>query len=124
MNDVVQKRDVWDLKNPYYESPEDRINRVTESLEGIHARIEKGNQLINLARDLLIDYVCQEGIVKTDDNAEYPQEVDIIIRLINLTVSDNNLSCDLLADNKKELSFIADRVQVMKEPEGLTNERP
>ena len=122
MNNVVQQCNPWDRdKNPHYLSPEDRITNVINSLEGIQARIEKGNQCINLVRDLLIDYVCQEGLVK---NEKFPEEVDVIIKLINLVVSDNNHNCDMLADNKKELSFVAERVETMNESKGLNHERP
>ncbi len=91
----------------------ERLEDYTESLDSMLARQEKGMSCLNLARELLIDYVYRTTVINKDDEPEYPPEIEITIKLIRLVTSDLELSHDIVDDDRKELRLIRAMVQTL-----------
>ena len=92
---------------------DERIGGVIESLDNRLAQLEKGVSCLNLARDLLFDWVYRNTVIHKDDKPNPPEEIDIAMQLIKLVISDLELNHDITADDKRELNYIMDMVQKM-----------
>lgn len=84
----------------------ERIGGVIESLDCRLAQLEKGVSCLNLARDLLFDWVYHNTVIHKDDKPNPPAEIDIAMQLIKLVISDLELNHDIVVEDKKELDRI------------------
>ena len=91
-------------------SVEQRIMGVMESLENLHGRIERSENLLATVRDLLVDYWYTNSS-PVNDVIEYPKEIKIVIDIINLVIDDAGFECDVLNEVKKELENIIGKLQ-------------
>ena len=97
-----------DVKNM---SASERLEDYEESLEGRMACLEKDVSCLNLTRDLLIDWTYHNTVINKDDEPKYPPEIEVAIKLINLVVSDLELTHDIIVDDRKELNWIVKMIQ-------------
>ena len=90
---------------------DERIGGVIESLDNRLAQLEKGVSCLDLARDLLFDWVYRNTVIHKDDKPNPPAEIDIAMQLIKLVISDLELNHDITADDIRELNSVIDMVQ-------------
>ena len=89
----------------------ERLKGYIESLDSRLAQLEKGVSCLNLTRDLLTDWVYQNTVIRKDELPQYPPEIEIAIKLINLVISDLGLNHDITVDDRKELTLVANMIQ-------------
>ena len=91
----------------------ERIKGIIESLDQRMASLETGVSCLNLARDLLIDWVYHNTVINKEDQPKYPPEIDIAIKLINLVIDKLELNHDIIVDDLKEMYLIVSMVEKM-----------
>ena len=92
---------------------DERIKGIIESLDQRMASLETGVSCLNLARDLLIDWVYHNTVINKEDQPKYPPEIDIAIKLINLVIDKLELNHDIISDDLKEMYLIVSMVEKM-----------
>ena len=97
-------------------TPDISIGGVIDSLDCRLSQMEKGVSCLNLARDLLFDWVYHNTIHRKDEKPKPPAEIDIAMQLIKLVISDLELNQNLIVDEQKELDRIVKMIQDKNEP--------
>ncbi len=104
-----------DYKADQLRPAEDRVKSIIESLDQRMARLETGVSCLDLARDLLVDWVYHNTVIRKDDTPQYPPEIEIAMKLINLVIDNLNLNHDIIADDIREMYLIVSMVQKMNQ---------
>ena len=90
---------------------DERIGSVIDSLDCRLSQMEKGVSCLNLARDLLFDWVYHNTVHRKDEKPNPPAEIDIAMQLIKLVINDLELNQELVGQTIKELNGSINMIQ-------------
>ena len=94
------------LKVHYEEDKEPTwyISGVYASLDGMQSRLERDGKLLDTVQEILLDYCIRNFTAMKDEEIKMPKELKVINDLVWLVKDNCATECDIIADDKKELS--------------------
>ena len=99
------------MANTCERSAQQIIEDSIESLDNIQGRIERGEKLLQTAKELLIDYCYTSGSPVKNKEVQFPKEIEISMQLLSLVMDDMEFECDCMNQEKREMDILSVKIK-------------